>query len=95
MQSYERLTVTLPTEIVQTIRDKVKAGQYGSESDVVCEAVQSWQPHAELRAERLGQIRAKIAAARADPGPSFSDEDVGRRLQERYQQIVSAAARRD
>ena len=39
MPATEQLTLTLPAEIVETIRNKVASGEYASESDFVCESI--------------------------------------------------------
>jgi hypothetical protein len=39
MPATEQLTITLPSALAQSIRAKVAAGEYASESDYVCESV--------------------------------------------------------
>jgi len=78
MQNVERLSITLPTDMVRLIRSKVAGGGYTSNSDVIREAMRAWLAQEELRAERLNGIRAKIAEADADPRPSLSEGYVER-----------------
>jgi len=89
MDDLESLTIRLPADIAQLIRAKVDAGEYASDSDVVCQALQSWQVQ-ETRAERLSAIRAKLAASRADTGPSFSGQEIGKFFEQRYQKAMAA-----
>jgi antitoxin ParD1/3/4 len=42
MQSAEKLSITLPPEMVQIIRAKVSSGGYGSNSEVIREAMRGW-----------------------------------------------------
>ncbi len=94
MDEFESLTISVPTDVARLIRAKVDAGEYASDSDVVRQALQSWQIQ-ETRAERLDAIRAKLAAARADTGPIFSDQDIGNFFEQRYQAAIMARTARD
>ena len=73
MQNVERLSVTLPLEMARVIRSKVESGLYASNSEVVREAMRNWLEAEARRGERLDVIRAKIAAADADPRASLND----------------------
>ena len=83
MQHVERLSLTLPVEIARVIRSKVESGMYASNSEVVREAMRSWMEAEARRGERLDVIRAKIAAADADPRASLSDDEVAARFERR------------
>lgn len=85
MQNVERLSITLPTEMAKLIRTKVQEGGYASNSEVIREAMRAWQAQEQLRAERLIEMRAKIAEADADPRPSMSDEEVAEHFRRRAQ----------
>jgi antitoxin ParD1/3/4 len=89
MQSVERLSITLPTEMAHMIRAKVREGSYASNSEVIREAMRAWQEQELLRAERLASIRAKIAESDADPRPSISAEEVERHFEERLQRSLA------
>ena len=83
MQNVERLSVTLPMEMARIIRSKVESGLYASNSEVVREAMRRWMEAEARRGERLDVIRARIAAADADPRASVSDDDVAAHLARR------------
>lgn len=83
MQHVERLSLTLPVEIARVIRSKVESGMYASNSEVVREAMRSWMEAEARRGERLDVIRAKIAAADADPRASLSDDEVAAHFERR------------
>jgi antitoxin ParD1/3/4 len=42
MQTAEKLSITLPAEMVRVIRAKVEGGNYASNSDVIQEAMRGW-----------------------------------------------------
>ena len=42
MQTAEKLSITLPAEMVRVIRAKVEAGAYASNSEVIREAMRGW-----------------------------------------------------
>ncbi len=42
MQAAEKLSITLPAEMVRVIRAKVAGGGYGSNSEVIREAMRGW-----------------------------------------------------
>jgi antitoxin ParD1/3/4 len=83
MRIVERLSITLPAEMVEQIRAKVSDGGYASISEVIREAMRGWQAQEALRAERLAGIRAKIAEADADPRPSLSEEEIDAHFKKR------------
>ena len=67
MAAVERLSITLPADMARLIRAKVEEGRYASNSEVIREALRTWQTQEQLRAERLASVRARIAEA--DTGP--------------------------
>lgn len=84
MQTVERLSITLPTDMARLIRAKVQAGGYASNSEVIREALRAWQAQEALREEHLAVIRQKIAEADADPRPSLTEEEVDRHFAARF-----------
>jgi antitoxin ParD1/3/4 len=80
MESSEKLTVTLPEDMVRSINDKVDAGVYGSADDIIRNAVRLWQRHEEESEERLGAIGARIRRSLADARPDISMEESFARL---------------
>lgn len=83
MAAVERLSITLPADMARLIRAKVEEGRYASNSEVIREALRTWQAQEQLCAERLAAVRARIAEADADPRPSLSEEDVDRHFEAR------------
>lgn len=62
MQLAEKLSITLPSEMVKTIRAKVDGGSYGSNSEVIREAMRGWME----RERRLTALDAAIARGIGD-----------------------------
>ena len=65
-QNAEKLSITLPAEMVRVIRERVSSGDYGSTSEVVREAMRGWLQ----RERRLAALDAAIArgVSEADAG---------------------------
>lgn len=61
-QTAEKLSITLPAEMVRLIREKVDSGGYASNSEVIREAVRGWME----RETRLAELDAAIARGLAD-----------------------------
>jgi antitoxin ParD1/3/4 len=66
-QPAEKLSITLPAEMVRAIREKVNAGAYGSSSEVIREALRAW-----MERER------RLAALDAAVGRGMDDVEAGR-----------------
>jgi antitoxin ParD1/3/4 len=65
MQSAEKLSITLPPEMASFIRQKVDSGLYGSNSEIIREAMRGLMER-ERRLERLdGAIGLGLADAEA------------------------------
>lgn len=62
MQNAEKLSITLPIEMVQTIRERVRAGGYASVSEAIREALRGWME----REHRLQSLDAAIERGLTD-----------------------------
>src|SRR5262245_1953863 len=69
MDMAEKLSITLPPEMVRAIRDKVEAGTYASTSEVIRKVVRIWHRQEQEHEERLAAIRARIRRSLADTRP--------------------------
>lgn len=78
----EKLSITLPADMAQTIRAAVSTGAYSSNSEVIREAMRLWQERHADREQRLAAIRAKIQEAMDDP-VRITDDELGRHFDER------------
>ena len=69
MDTAEKLSITLPREMVRVIKNKVETGTYASTSEVIREAVRVWQRQEEEHEERLAAIRVRVKRSLADARP--------------------------
>ncbi len=83
MQTAEKLSITLPAEMVRVIREKVGTGTYSSNSEVIREALRGWME----REQRLATLDAAIArgVADADTGRTQEIEAVREELKRRFE----------
>nr|WP_320192684.1 type II toxin-antitoxin system ParD family antitoxin [uncultured Desulfobacter sp.] len=56
----ERITITLPPDMLNTIKKKVSTGLYGSTSELIREAVRVWQKKEDEHQAKLDVIRKKL-----------------------------------
>ena len=61
-RAFEKLSITLPAEMANILREKVSSGGYGSVSEVIREAMRSWLE----RQRTLAALDASIARGLAD-----------------------------
>ncbi len=80
----EKLSITLPTEMVHIIKDKVGAGHYASTSEVLREAMRTWLRQEEEHEIRMAAIQARIERSLNDPRPSLSSAEVQEQLETLY-----------
>jgi antitoxin ParD1/3/4 len=90
VQPSEKLSITLPVDMARMVRDKVEGGSYASNSEVIREALRIWQERETMKAQRLDEIRAKLAESVSDPRPSLTAKEVGKRLKTLHQRTVKA-----
>jgi antitoxin ParD1/3/4 len=56
----ERITITLPPDMLTTIKQKVSVGAYGSTSELIRNALRLWQKKEEEHEARLSLIRHRL-----------------------------------
>jgi antitoxin ParD1/3/4 len=83
MQNVEKLSITLPREMARLIREKVAAGEYASNSEVIREALRLLQAEERVKAEKLAALRHKINRSIEEGGPSLEADEVFQRLKAR------------
>jgi antitoxin ParD1/3/4 len=66
MSDIERLTITLPREMVVALRGAVASGDYASTSEVVRAALRDWTSMRTQRREELESLKADIEKGLAD-----------------------------
>ena len=91
MQNAEKISITLPPNMLHDIRAAVAAGDYASTSEALRDAVRFWQRQRGEDAERLATLRARAQRSLADPRPSLTEAEVFAQLDA----LLDSAAPRD
>ena len=84
--SVERLTVTLTTDMAETIKAAVNSGDYASNSEIVREALRDW------RLKQLTQ-RRELETLRLDINKGLDDIEQGRLQDFDAGRIVTTSSR--
>jgi len=83
MPAIERMTITMPAELAETLRQTVAGGEYASTSEVVREALREWTRRRDAERQDLEALRAAIKAG-LDSGPALPADQVFAELRARY-----------
>ena len=83
MPAVERITITMPAELAETLRQTVAGGEYASTSEVVREALREWTRRRDVERQDLEALRAAIRAG-LDSGPGLPADQVFAELRARY-----------
>ena len=83
MPAVERMTITMPAELAETLRQTVAGGEYASTSEVVREALREWTRRRDVERQDLEALRAAIRAG-LDSGPVLPADQVFAELRARY-----------
>jgi antitoxin ParD1/3/4 len=84
MNNAEKLSITLPSEMVAIIKSEVDAGRYASTSEVLRDAMRGWIRTEQVHNETLVNIRARIFASLDDPRPSVPLDEAFKRLEAKF-----------
>lgn len=82
----EKLSITLPKNMVTLIKAQVQAGAYASTSEVLRAAMRTWMREEEERKTRLESLQARIDQSLADPRENMTTQQVSERLSRLYAQ---------
>jgi antitoxin ParD1/3/4 len=80
----EKLSITLPREMAQMVRDKVGTGAYSSNSEVIREALRLFQTQESVRVQQLVELRDKIDHSINTGGASLPANEVFGSLRDRH-----------
>ena len=83
MPAVERMTVTMPAEMAETLRRTVAGGEYASTSEVVREALREWTRSRDAERRDLDVLRAACRAG-LERGPGIPADQVFAELRARY-----------
>lgn len=77
MRSTQQFSVTLPDEMAQMVKDKVRSGEYASESEVIREGLRALQAQERALDDWLKtEVGAAYDELRADPSVGRTPEQV-------------------
>ena len=79
----ERMTVTMPSEMAETLRQTGAGGEYASTSEVVREALRDWTRNCDTERRELETLRDAIKAD-LDSGSGIPADKVFAELRARY-----------
>jgi len=86
MPTVEKLSIALPPEMVNSLREAVASGEYASASEVVRDALRAWTQKRRLETLELGELRRLIQEG-ANSGPGIDATRVFSRLESKYTTI--------
>jgi antitoxin ParD1/3/4 len=78
MAEFDRLSVLLPPELVQAVREAVDGERYVVESDVVIDALQDWQVRRQMREAELRRLRELIDEGIASGSSPMAADEIDR-----------------
>lgn len=90
MSAIEKITISLPKEMVADIRAAVEAGEFTSTSEVIRDALRQWRRQRLVLTLNEDELRRLVGEARTSSEP-VDGADALRRLRDKY---AAAAAGR-
>jgi antitoxin ParD1/3/4 len=80
MQSAEKISITLPPDMLRLLRDAVEGGEYASTSEALRDAGRAWHRQRLADTQRLAALRCRVQASLTDPRPSLTEAEGDARL---------------
>lgn len=81
MQTTQQMSITLPNDIADAVRAKVRSGEYASESEVICEGVKALLDRDRGQESWLHlEVGPTYDALRADPSSAVTLDQLRERL---------------
>ena len=87
MQTAEKISITVTSEMLRAIRESVDAGDYASTSEVIRHAMRLWQRERDEHAERMAAIKARIRKSLDDPRPPLNEEEAHRAIEAMFDEV--------
>lgn len=83
----ERITITLPPDMLASIKKKVDSGFYSSTSELIREAMRLWQQKEEERQARIDLIRKRLKQS-VNSGSPIPLDAAFKKVEERHQLMM-------
>ena len=88
MGRIEKISIALPEEMLQSVKEAVDSGQYASTSEVIRDALRGWQLREPLRKAEIERLRKAWEEGLASgPAREIDFEEVKRRGRERLAEL--------
>jgi len=88
MANAEKISITLPNDMLATIKDRVSSGDYNSTSEVIREAMRLWQRREQEHEAKLTAIRNRLERS-ANSGDPIPLDDAFDQLSAMHQQRLN------
>lgn len=91
MGRIEKISIALPEEMLQSVKEAVDSGQYASTSEVIRDALRGWQLREPLRKAEIERLRKAWEEGLASgPAGPLDFEEIKRRGRERLARAQQA-----
>ena len=88
MGRIEKISIALPEEMLQSVKEAVDSGAYASTSEVIRDALRGWQLREPLRKAEIERLRRLWQEGLASgPMEELDFEDIKRRGRERLAEL--------
>jgi antitoxin ParD1/3/4 len=86
MANIEKISIALPHDMVEAIREAVDSGDYATTSEVIRDAVRDWRLKRRVEAMEVDELRQLVAPAleALDRGEGIPAEEVFLRLKKKF-----------
>ncbi len=90
MSNIEKISVALPHDMVEAIREAVDSGDYATTSEVIRDAVRDWRLKRRVEAMEVEELRELVVPAleALDRGEGIPAEEVFSKLKAKYAALV-------
>jgi antitoxin ParD1/3/4 len=92
MGTQEKITISLPEEMVSDLKDAVSAGEYASTSEAIRDALRQWRRSRTVIALNNDELR-RLAVEGAESGEPVDGERVMNSLRRKYAALADDAER--
>jgi antitoxin ParD1/3/4 len=91
----DRLTITLPADMIAVVKGAVEGGDYASASEVVREALRDWKTKRALQLHELAGLKADIDKGLTDLAEGRVADFDPERIIERGKKLLASRSRSD
>jgi antitoxin ParD1/3/4 len=89
MAQAEKISITLPPDMLASIKEKVQDGLYASTSEVIRDAMRLWQKQDEEHQARLALLRQRLENS-ANSGAPVPLTEAFQRIEKRHKNHMSS-----